>query len=150
MPEQRAFAGICYAYTGNGYHRTQWLCNVTAFRLDAAYERGLTPEVANPYGVIAVDTAADLPSDVELVVMSPKTARIVRPTVSLPDFTHPERAVYFFGADTIFLSDDDLGGRVPDHVVSVPNISPRESDELYSFAVGAITLYDRITRGGYG
>lgn len=145
-----AFCGICYAWVGNSYHRTQWLCNVTAFKLDAAYERGLTSDVPNPEGVIAVDTAADLPTDCELVVMSPETARLIKPTIALPDFTHPERAIYLFGADTIFLSEDELGGRSPDHVVSVPNISAREADELYSFVVGAITLYDRMVRGGYG
>jgi len=142
------FAAICYAYSGNGYHRTQWLCNVTAYALDAAYERGLTPDVPNPEGVIAVATAADLPADCELVVMSPETARYIQPTVTLQEFVHPDRAVYFFGADTIFLSDDDLGGRQPDHVVCAPNVSPRESDELYSFVVGAVVLYDRLVKRG--
>jgi len=137
------FVGICYAWDPNGYYRTQWLCNVTAFPIDAAYERGLTPDVPNREGVIAVETAADLPGDCELVVLSPATARIIKPTVGLPDFVHPERAIYLFGADTIFLSEDELGGRGADHIVSVPNISDRECDELYSFVVGAIVLYDR-------
>jgi len=140
------FVGICYAYANNGYYRTQWLCNVTGFSPSAAYERGLTPDVPNPEGVIACSTAADLPNDCELVVLSPQTARFIQPTGSLFDFVHPTRAVYFFGADTIFLSDDDLGGRDPDHVIYVPNASAREADELYSFVVGAIVLADRRAR----
>lgn len=143
-----AFLGICYAYASNGYYRTQWLCNVTAFAIDAAYERGLTHDVANPEGVIPVATAADLPEDCELVVLTPGTARLVKPTISLANFSHPERAVYFFGADTIFLSEDDLGGRRPDYLVSVPNDSDRECDELYSFVVGAIVLHDRSMQHG--
>lgn len=141
-----SFVGICYAYTSNGYYRTQWLCNVTGFAPSAAYERGLTPDVPNPEGVIAVNTAADLPRDAELVVLSPQTARVIVPTISLDDFEHPERAIYFFGADTIFLSDDDFGGRAPDHVVYVPVASARENDEIYSFVVGAIVLCDRVLR----
>lgn len=143
----RPWVGICYAHPPNGYYRTQWLCNVTAFKPDAAYERGLPPETPNPYGITFCSTADDLPRDAELVVLSPETARIVRPTVSLPDFTHPTRALYFFGADTIFLSGDDLGRRTPDTVVSVPVQSEQERDELYSFVIGAIVLYDRMVRG---
>lgn len=142
------FCGLCYGYSTNGYYRTQWLCNVTGFAPDAAYERGLPSDVPNPEGVISVATAEDLPADAELVVMSPATARLVRPTVHLTDFVHPERAVYLFGADTVFLSEDELGARVPDHVVEIPIASARECDEIYSFVAGAITLHDRATKLG--
>jgi len=145
-----SYCGVCFAYSTNGYHRTQWLCNVVGFPVDAAFERGLPPDVPNPEGVVSVATAADLPLDCELVVLSPETARIVVPTETLVDFVHPERACYFFGADFVFLSEDDLGGRAPDHVVSVPNRSTRENDELYSFVVGAIVLFDRLMRGAIG
>lgn len=140
------FVGICYAYSPNGYYRTQWLCNVTGFQPSAAWERGLGVDVPNPEGVLPCATAEDLPQDASLVVLSPQTARIVQPTISLFDFVHPERAVYFFGADTIFLSEDDFGSREPDHVVYVPNASSQERDELYSFVVGAIVLSDRQAR----
>jgi hypothetical protein len=141
-----ASVGICYAYSPNGYYRTQWLCNVTGFRPTLAFERDLPAGVANPDGIIAVRTAADLPTDHELVVMSPMTARLVLPSVSLDAFEHPERAIYFFGPDTTFLSGDDLGGRSPDHIVCVPVASERANDELYSFVVAAIVLYDRMKR----
>lgn len=141
------FFGFCFAWHPHGYYRTQWLCNVTAFRPDAAYARGVTPEESNREGVIQVETAADLPDDCTLVVLSPKTARLVHPTVALEDFTHPPRAVYFFGSDTTFLSADELGGREPDHVVSVTNLSDQECDELYSFVIGAIVFRDRLVRG---
>ena len=148
MSGSSEFCGICYASPPNGYYRTQWLCNVTAFPIDAAYERGMPDGLPNREGVIPVRTAADLPDDCELVVLSPKTARIIQPTASLGGFIHPKRAIYFFGADTTFLSEDELGGRVPDHVLWVPNKSDQECNELYSFVIGAIVLFDRwVTRG---
>lgn len=143
-----SFVGICFAYDLNGYYRTQWLCNATAFRLDAVYERGLDDEIANPYGVVSVESADDLPLDCELVVLSPRTARLIPGQESLEFFEHPERAIYLFGADTRFLSEEDLGGRRPDHIVYVPNISDDERDELYSFTIGAIVLYDRLMKLG--
>lgn len=141
-----SFVGICYGHNTNGYYRTQWLCNVTGFSPSAAYERGLPLDVPNPEGVLSCLTAADLPLDAELVVLSPKTARIIKPTMSLSEFQHPERAVYFFGKDTVFLSEEELGGRKPDHVVYIPVASGKECDEIYSFVAGAIVLYDRQVR----
>jgi hypothetical protein len=142
----RDSVGICYAYSTHGYYRTQWLCNVTAFAPTLTFERGLPDDVANPEGIISVRTAEDLPRDHELVVLSPLTARIVRPTIALQDFEHPARAVYLFGSDMTFLSEVELGGRVPDHVVYVPVASQRECDEVYSFVIGALVLYDRSQR----
>ena len=139
------FVGICYAYSGNAYHRTQWLCNVTGFAPSAAYEHGLPADVPNPESVIRCSGPEDLPDDCDLVVLSPRTARLVSPTIELPDFEHPQRALYFFGADTRFLSPEDYG-RTPNAVVHVPTASDREADELYSFVVGAIVLADRQAR----
>lgn len=139
--------GICFAHTNNGYYRTQWLCNVTGFCVQG-YERNKPRDVPSYNGVIPVHTADDLPDDASFVVCSPHTARLVKPTVELPDFEHPEHVVYFFGADTIFLSADDLGERTPDHVVAIPVGSNREGDEIYSFVAGAIVLYDRLVKRG--
>lgn len=138
--------GICYAYSTNGYHRTQWLCNVLGFNPNLAYERGLPIDVANPENIISINTADDLPTDHELVVLSPKTAREVHPTVSLQNFIHPSRAIYFFGADTVWLSENELGTRTPDHIVYIPVVSDNERDEIYSFVIGGIVLYDRTIR----
>ncbi len=138
--------GICYTYSTHGYYRTQWLCNVTAFAPTLVFERGLPTDVPNFDGIVSIQSADDLPSDHELVVLSPLSARVVHPTTSLQEFAHPERAVYFFGADTTWLSENELGSRRPDHVVYVPVASQKECDEVYSFVVGAIVLYDRAMR----
>jgi hypothetical protein len=143
MPDS---VGICFAYSTHGYYRTQWLCNVTAFAPTLVFERGLPADVPNPDGIVSVNTAEDLPLDHALVVLSPLSARIVQPTVALQDFEHPARAIYLFGPDMTFLSENELGGRAPEHVVYVPVASQRECDEVYSFVIGALVLYDRLTR----
>lgn len=140
--------GICWAYDKNGYYRTQWLCNVCAFQPDFAYERGLDEMTPNPYGILPCNSIDDIDPSLELVVLSPlATAREVVPTVSLNDFVHPANACYYFGADFVWMSEEELGAR-PRTVVYVPNLSPDPADELYSFVVGAIVLRDRQVKMG--
>ena len=60
----------------------------------------------------------------------------------------PEDAIYLFGGSHVNLSDeDDLGGRIPDALVYIPSVQ----HEMYAYAAGYITLYDRyVKRGGFG
>lgn len=140
--------GMCFAYDKNGYYRTQWLCNVCAFKPDFAYERGIDEMTPNPYGILPCNNINDIDAGLELVVLSPlHTAREVMPSVSLDDFVHPTNACYYFGADFVWMTQEELGDR-PRTVVYVPNISPKPEDELYSFVVAAMVLRDRQIKLG--
>jgi len=60
--------------------------------------------------------------------------------ISLPEFTHPERALYVFGAE-----DETLGSEILDrchHVVTIPT-----KTSLNLAAAVNVVLYDRL-RGG--
>ena len=66
---------------------------------------------------------------------------------ALEDFTHPDNAIYFFGNDRTCMSDEDFGGRVPDHYIYIP----QSGDDMHSCVAGAIVLYDRyLKRGDFG
>lgn len=81
-------------------------------------------------------------------MLQAQDGRYLQGNESLVDFTHPEDAVYLFGASDLNLSiEDDFGAKEPDHLVYIPTIE----HEMYSFSAGYITLYDRfVKRGGFG
>ena len=149
--------GICFEYTLNGYHRTQWLQLVSAFKPDFAYERTGRPvededrkdilDAARVDGTIPVADLTGVPHrDMRLVVLSPQSAREVVPTIALPDFNHPENAMYYFGGDREHTGLEDLESWPKRDVVYIPTLSDREQDEFWSVNVGGIVLYDRMAR----
>lgn len=139
--------GICYGYTVNGYHRTQWLQLITAFKPDYAWEIGLDQDLPNIEGVQGIQSAGELPPEMDLVVFSPTSARHIIPTISLPDFQFANNQIYMFGPDTECLSETQLGNTTNYTVVSIPTCSDDEKDELFSFQAGAVVLYDKCSRG---
>lgn len=82
---------------------------------------------------------ADLP-DGELVLLAPQSSRNFTPTAALPDFIHPEDGVYVFGPNNQHLTDEDVGGREPDHVVYIPTDT---KDEMFAHVAFIVTAWHR-------
>ena len=90
--------------------------------------------------------AADLDLTLPLIVFQPPNARYIQGVSSLVDFGHPRSAIYLFGGDNSNLNDeDDLGGRLPDDIVYVPQTG---KDQMYSWVAAAVVFYDRLVKLG--
>ena len=137
---------VAFHWTANSEHLTQWLVNVSAFGVEGWMIGTGVEELAARHGVNHADHWGHLPLDLPLVVLAPKTARDVTPRVCLLDFEHPKRALYYFGPDFTWLDGGVLGHPSLHEIVWVPNCSFAARDELYSFAIGAIVLYDRVAK----
>lgn len=88
---------------------------------------------------VHVADASELPSD-ELVLVLPLSAVNFTPTVSLQDFVHPADAVYIFGPNNEHIIPEDLGGRIPDHIVYIPTDT---NDEMFNYAAYIVTMWHR-------
>lgn len=74
-----------------------------------------------------------------IVLMAPETMRNFTPTISLLDFQHPEDALYVFGPNNLHINEE-VGDRVPDHVVSIPTDT---NDEMFNYMAYIITAWHR-------
>jgi len=139
---------VAFSYTEAEGLLKQWEYVLSHFRVDALYCVGTT---APPRGFVlgaatCVQTGAELPQDMSLVLLAPLTGRIVQGTTSLVNFTHPENACYWFGDDDGNFDPDELyGGRQPDHIVYVPTDT---ADQMYSHVTWAVVAWDRQRKGG--
>jgi tRNA (guanosine-2'-O-)-methyltransferase len=109
--------------------------------------------VGHRYGKQASDTVKawrsiplfEYETSVEMVSALPKDAKLIGieypGDVSLPDFCHPQQAVYLLGAEDRGLSNDEKD--MCDHIVTIP------TDRCINVAVaGSIVIYDRIAKAG--
>lgn len=126
-----------------------WSYVLSHFSYDRVYLLGGPDHLdANDYHLKTakrVKTAAQLPKKTPLVLFSPANARYLPGQVSLLDFTHPKNATYMFGSNCVHLSEDELGGRDPDHVVYIPTA---DHHECFDFVAASIALWDRTIRHG--
>ena len=127
-------------WPANGQDEHEWDYILSHIKPDACCVMGKYPCTNNVLrdSPIAA-TAADLPSD-PLVLVVPLTARNFTPTISLVDFTHPDDAVYMFGPNSEHITDADMGGRVPDHIVYIPTDT---IDEMFNYVACMVTLWHR-------
>ena len=138
--------GICFRHN-RGVIQTQWSYLCSMYNITLKWERMCGDEPSEK-GVIQIETAADLPKEPALVLVSPKTGRYLPGEVDLKDFKHPENAIYMFGGDKITLSEEELGGRKPDYIVYIPQAT---EFDIHSPIAAGIVLYDRhIKRGIFG
>jgi len=139
--------GLCLPYTSNPTYQNAWDYLISTWVPDAIWSlRGPFPAPAYREAT-PVTTAADLPISTAqpLVVVSPVNARYVPGEIPLSRFVHPPDAIYLFGSDHVHLSDDDLGGRVPDYLVYIETLGVVE---MFSWVAGGIVFYDRKVKIG--
>ena len=137
--------GVCFRRE-QSWEQDQWSFVFSNFGVTEIWERGFDGNKdLNIYQpTIKIDTAKELP-DRPLVVLAHIEGRYYQGNESLVDFVHPDDAIYMFGGSMANLTDeDDLGGRVPDHLVYIPSVKC----EMYSHAAAYITLYDRLAKNG--
>lgn len=132
---------LCFCYLHSGWELNQWGYLVASFPVDEVFVIG--NKDADMQGILKqstlIESAEELP-DAELIVAAPRKGRFVQGSVDLKTFNHPEDAIYLFGLDHVNLSEDELGGRTPDHMVY---IDAEDKWELYAHVAAAIFLYDR-------
>lgn len=144
--------GVCFQSEHRGWMQDQWSWVFSNFGITDIWERGSDHDGSRGKDgsvyqtTIKIDTAAELP-DVPLVVIQPPDGRFIRGKQSLRDFLHPENAIYLFGGSQSVLSDEDLGGRIPEALVYIPTVKY----EAYSHTAAYMTLWDRyVQRGDFG
>jgi hypothetical protein len=142
-------AGVCFKSEQRGWMQDQWSWVFSNFGITDIWERDrlASRDAAIYQESVAVDTAADLPLDRPLVIITPISARHLPGNLSLLDYKHPDDAIYFFGGSFDVLGDDDLGARKPDALVYIPTVN----HELFSHTSAYVTLWDRyVKRGCFG
>jgi len=131
---------VVLCWPENGKDENEWDYVLSNFQCDSVYVAG---EYACTNNILRdaprVETFDDLPAG-EIVLLAPDSSRNFVPTVDLPDFTHPENAIYVFGPNNLHLSDEDIGSRPPDHVVRIPTDT---KDEMFAHAAYVAVMWDR-------
>jgi len=140
---------ICTVSKGSK-HDDQWMYVLSHWRPDTWYvihDSSYTPSIQDQnQNIVYISSADQLPTEPELVLLSPLVAHNYPGETNLETFTHPDNAIYMFGWDHehLYPPDDpegsELGSRVPDHKVYIPN---EMHFDMYSFVSCAVTLYDR-------
>lgn len=143
-------AGVCFRSEHRGWMQDQWSFVFSNFGIAEIWElgadhdgvRGKDGSIYQP--TIKADSAAELPTDKALIVLAPTDGRFIKGTEPLDTFTHPDDAIYLFGGSQAVLSEEDLGGRVPDALVFIPTVKL----ECYSHCAAYMTLWDRYSKRG--
>ena len=94
-------------------------------------------------GAFGLRRAEETPEMVK-VLIQPQSGRWVQGEVPLPEFKHPEHAVYIFGPDDGHLSPEIEGEY--DHKVYIPQLHTNVT--LYAHQAAGIVLYDRMVKHG--
>ena len=87
-----------------------------------------------------IKTADELP-DLPLIMIQPRNAKVYKGEISLSEFQHPEKAIYFFGADDSDTTEEHLGSRVPDALVYIPTST---DDQMYAPMAYAVVAWDQL------
>lgn len=140
---------VCIPLPHNGQYQDQWDYVLSNFNINSLYVIGDVKDaprtnVFAKLNATYIDSAADLP-DVPLVVLAAFDGRQIRGDIDLADFKHPDDAVYLFGGDVEWLTHDQLGGRVPDHLVF---INTDTHDDMWSWVTYAVVAWDRMMKNG--
>lgn len=141
--------GVCFQSDPDPKIQDQWSYVFSNFGVDEIWERSHPSAAPSPdckiyQNCTMVQSCAELPAARKIVVLAPPTGRYFQGDENLLSFQHPEDAIYVFGGSHTNLTEECLGGRVPDHLVFIPVVEY----ELYAHVAAAITLYDRLVKNG--
>ena len=131
--------GVCFSVSTVAFQQ-QWdyvLCN---FEPDEIYVLGELPDATTLNKKCTNITTADDFPDVPLVLLAPDNGRYIQGTTSLDEFTHPEDCIYMYGSDALYMNEEFLGKRKPDHIVYIDTDT---KDDMYSFVSYGVVMYDR-------
>jgi hypothetical protein len=109
-----------------------------SFGVTDVWEHGYNAERIEGYPKSTViETAAELP-DVPLVVLAPPEGRELQGVIPLPDYRHPDDAIYITGQNNVHFDPEFLADRDYDAVYI-----PSEKHEFFALIATACALYDR-------
>lgn len=124
----------------NGHEENSWDYVLSNFKSDEVWVMGSYACTNNILrDAPRASTFEDLPKG-EIVLLSPSTSRNFTPTIDLPEFLHPENAIYVFGPDNLHLTNEDVGKRQIDHIVRIPTDT---KDEMFGYAAYVAVMWDR-------
>jgi len=138
-------AGICFHFDPDLKIRDYWSYIFENFKIKDLWEVGRPDKIeSNWQKPRAIDAISALPKDKSMVVGSPKNGRYMPGTIPLPEFQHPENALYVFGSDRANLYPELFKG-YEYQLVYIPGDS---SITMYSFQAGIVFMYDRMVKNG--
>ena len=140
---------VCLPLPHNGQYQDQWDYVLSNFNPDTVFVIGdeknaPTTNVFAKLKATYVKDASELP-DTKLVVLAPDNGRYIVGNEDLKDFVHPEDVIYLFGGDVEWLWPEQLGDRVPDHLVY---IDTNTHDDMWSWVAYAVVAWDRRMKSG--
>lgn len=138
--------GICWRYDNRPEIQNQWEFVLSNFGVtaDRAWVRGAPPDWRSYLDAPKIEKVDEIAGDRSFVLLAHPEAKLPG-LISLVNFVHPADAVYIFGADNVILTaKDDLGSAVLEDRVYIPTVQ----HESYSYVAAAMTLYDRLAKGG--
>ena len=94
---------------------------------------------------VYINSLADLPEELSLVLLAPSNGLFVQGQNSLDTFTHPEKAVYLFGADNDSMKAEIFADRKPDHSIFIPT---KIDLTMHAHVAASITFWDRMLTHG--
>lgn len=123
----------------------QWEFALSHFAADVLYCVGGEPPNSRLLGTAQqIVDASDVPTDLAIVLLAPPNGANIQGELALPDFAHPEHAVYWFGSDSRHIESELFDQRAPDHRVYIPTDT---IDQMYSATAYAVTAWDRRCKG---
>lgn len=133
--------GILLANPQDSLALDQWATVVSAFGVKKVHHFGdHIPFDWKKYRFIRDAKPASTITSPIVLVQSPH-GRLVQGEDPLQSFEHPEDCVYLFGPDHGILE-------VPEDMEIYSSIYIPTPEDLYSFVVGGIVLYDRLVKSG--
>jgi len=137
--------GVCFHCEKNHKFQDLWSFAFSNFGVEDVWEIGQEDDMRVYQNPIPVRSAADLPDDRPLVVLSPRDAECIKGEVSLRQYDHEDdNTIFLFGRSHGVITEETLGGRKPDAVVYIPTVA----HEMYAFCAAYIVLYDRFVKRG--
>ncbi len=140
--------GVCFFPTRKADALNQWSYVLSHWRPNYVFlltssenPAYMHKHVRDATHIVTADALPDLP----MVLLAPQDGRFYQGDQNLATFTHPKECVYMFGPDHHHLSEDEMGNRVPDHLVYIETDS---NDEMYASIAAAVTLFDRKVKNG--
>lgn len=124
-----------------------WEFVLCHFRPDAIYILGpvVESQLLERERAVYINDAGDLPAELPLVLMAPRTGAQVQGDEPLSSFVHPGDGVYWFGSDHRHLDPILFARRAPDHRVCIETDT---GDQMHAHVAYAVTMWDRRLKEG--
>ena len=131
--------GICLIAPEQGlpHEVDQWVYLSWGLAPDGVWA---TDDAFGRTGLETVASLADLPA-ADIVIVQPLSGKHVQGTEPLGPYSHPDSAIYVFGASNYNMTTDDISGVAIHSKVYIPG-----EIDFHAPIAGAMVLYDRVSK----